>query len=169
MVVDSCGDLCFSKRFEDEKKDCYSFNLILPETYTIYPEPCNATFSAPKKLIKNVPFPKFERTPPDNYEIIYDNSIEGYACCYQDYGVICVNDNFYKCSQPDRIFILMHELSHFYYDTEKYADDFADYMFYKAGFNPSSALSARTKYLSDNDEEAERKIRAHQKILNYQC
>jgi hypothetical protein len=72
-------------------------------------------------------------------------------------GTIQINDEaFNEMSQPTRLFILLHELGHYYFKTEALADKFALHTFLNMGYNYSSALAALTNVLSKQDSGLER-------------
>lgn len=169
-VTNSTGDLCFMKRFEDGEKDSYSFNIMIPETYDIYPSPVNANWTKPRKLVRNFVLPEPEINIMGVPTFVYDPYNNGnYATCYQESGEIHLSDSFYNLPEFVRIYIIHHECGHFYYNTEWKADAYADYMYFKGGFNPSQALYSATEYLGNSNEDIDRKLRKHQRILQYQC
>lgn len=67
-------------------------------------------------------------------------------------GEIQLSDEFYKLPLQIQYFIKWHEIGHFYYNTEKFADLFALYQFLKHGYNESNAFYAIDKVLSDTPE-----------------
>jgi len=57
---------------------------------------------------------------------------------------------------PMRVFILLHEIAHFKYHTEKYCDLSAAKELIKMGYNPSAAIYCLTDYLKDKPQNDER-------------
>jgi hypothetical protein len=51
--------------------------------------------------------------------------------------LIVIDENFKDSPKPNQVFLLLHELGHYYYTTESYCDRFARHKMLKLGFNPS--------------------------------
>lgn len=166
-VTDCNGDVYFFKHL-NESTDVYSFNLPLENWYNVSPEPECYWLEPLKKMVRKMWLKFPDRIPKHELQIVYNPSLNTLACCYQDDCVIEVSDQYYKLPFYARVFILYHEIGHLYYDSEFDADKFADYHYMNDGFNPSSALYAKTKYLGNTDEESDRIGDSYSNILKYQ-
>lgn len=62
---------------------------------------------------------------------------------------VFVDPKILKLSLPSIIFVLFHEIGHYYYKTEEYCDLFAVREMLKRGFNPSQCGIAIDEALSD--------------------
>ena len=72
-------------------------------------------------------------------------------------GLIEVGEKFYKYPYAVRVFILLHELGHFYYKDESLCDLFAAKNFINWGYNNSTAFYALSQVLNcDSDRNKER-------------
>jgi hypothetical protein len=81
-------------------------------------------------------------------------------------GTIQINEQMFKgLSQPTRMFILLHELGHYYFATEHLADSFALYHYLNLGYNFSSAQKALTKVLKAGEQSITR-ITHQNNLLN---
>lgn len=63
---------------------------------------------------------------------------------------------FFALPIPTKIFILLHEIGHFYYKTESKCDAFAYYHFCKLGYNNSQAFYALSKVITLHNENLKR-------------
>jgi hypothetical protein len=75
-----------------------------------------------------------------------------------DQKVIVIDPEICKLPTFVLFYILQHEIGHFYYTTEKFADLYASYQLLKNGFNPSQVQQANNLTLSDRN--VQRKIYA---------
>lgn len=82
------------------------------------------------------------------------------ALIYAKYGVVHYDrDKFAALPIPCKVFILLHEIGHFFYTTEWKADTFALYHFCKLGYNPSNAFYTLSKILEGKSEEQELRLK----------
>jgi hypothetical protein len=96
--------------------------------------------------------PKRERTgkEPELYEtIIMDNPNK--CSINYDKKLIIIDPEICKLPTFVLYYILQHEIGHFYYTTEKYADLYAAYQMLSSGFNPSQVQQANNLTLSDRN------------------
>lgn len=101
--------------------------------------------------------PKRERNRDKNYFIEHDpNQIESPAIIYTDIGRIVTGKKFKELPIPMRIFVLLHEIGHFRYSTEKFCDLYAAIEFIKLGYNPSTAIYCLTDVLRNSAGKNER-------------
>lgn len=71
-------------------------------------------------------------------------------------GLIVYNKRFTTFSEAKRIFIIQHEIGHFFYKTEKYCDLFATKQLLSEGFGKSQCLEVLRNTLKDSNEKNER-------------
>lgn len=107
--------------------------------------------------IYSIKLPPHERDRVKDYFIKHDpNQTKSPALIYTGTGMIVTGANFGKYPPPIRVFILLHELAHFRYKTEKYCDLWAFVEFVKMGYNPSTAIYCLTDVLKSNAGNDER-------------
>lgn len=107
--------------------------------------------------INKISLPTKERNRYKSYKIIHDDKeIRSPALIYTKQGIIITGKRFKDFSIPTKIFLLLHEIGHFYYETEKYCDLFSLVHFVKAGYNVSSAMYCLTDILRRRPENDER-------------
>lgn len=107
--------------------------------------------------VRNIRLPKQERNREKNYFIRHDNNeVDSPALIYTETGEIITGRKFNNLSIPMKIFILLHEIGHFKYQTEKYCDLYATVEFIKMGYNPSTAIYCLTDELRHNINNDER-------------
>jgi len=88
----------------------------------------------PEKKIPFLDIKKIKVTNNPNKCSIYVNS-----------GLVIIDKAFFNSlNDIQKTFILLHEVGHFYYYTEKKCDNYAKVQMLKAGYNPSQ-ISATTK------------------------
>lgn len=83
-------------------------------------------------------------------KIVFDDSKPSPARIFTDVGIICVNRKFLSYPVEVRLFILLHEIGHFYYTEEYKCDTYAAYHFLEWGCNPSQAFESLAGVLHDN-------------------
>ena len=100
----------------------------------------------PNKVRFNLPEPERNRYKP--FRIEYNSELKGTpARIFTNEGVIEVSPNYYQYDPPTRLFILLHELGHYFYKTEWKTDTFALYYYLKLGYNKSQAFYSLSKVL----------------------
>lgn len=138
----------------------FKFNLPYENTYI---------FDGPRLEIKNItPLQKVIKTielpTPDRNkefgvkEILYNNESTSPARIFTNEQIICVNKKFFDYPIEVRMFILLHEVGHFFYTEEWKCDTFAAFHFLDMGFNPSQAFESLAGVLHQgkrNDERIE--------------
>jgi hypothetical protein len=131
-------------------------NLPNPASYTI--NVGNVVDIKPIEITPlNVVLPEVERMKEKPCEIKYNKKLTGTpARIFTDAGVIEIGDEFYKYPPPIRLFILLHEYSHFFYKTESFCDLWAAKKFVEAGYNASNALYSISKVLKKTPFNVER-------------
>jgi hypothetical protein len=167
-VRNSTGDLCFF-RYLDVPSKRYDFNIIIPESYVINPEPVECYMSGAKRMINDFTLPTPDYLPPTSPEFITDMSKPYVAMSYIEDGKIILGSKFYELPEFARIFTQYHEIGHWHYNGQIEADTFALLHFCKAGFNPSSAIYAIKNYTSHCKENADRVNSLYANVLKYQC
>lgn len=159
-IFDVNGNLfyIFKKNKDNEKT---KFNLPAGVFYTE-----NNLIKLPKKIkYKKIELPKPQvlKKMPEKFKIIYSAN-PNKCTVFIDKGLI-VFDNFFKTVFPFvRYFILLHELGHYFYKTEKFCDLFAAKNMLERGYNPSQIYFASKFTLSKNAEH--RKKYTFEKIKN---
>jgi len=79
------------------------------------------------------------------------------ASIYLDSGKIVIDAEKWKSfGRLQREYILLHEIGHFQYDSEKNADTFAMVEMLKIGYNPSQIFTAIATTLRLNDDNLKR-------------
>lgn len=97
----------------------------------------------------NLPSPDRDRIKP--YTIKFNKELTGSpARNFTKSGIIEIGTRFFLFPYPIRVFILLHEIGHFYYKDEINCDLFAANEFIKMGYNNSTAMYALTKVLNCN-------------------
>jgi hypothetical protein len=81
-------------------------------------------------------------------------------------ALIEVSSRFYQFPKQIRLFILLHEYGHLFYETEWKVDLFALKMFLGQGYNESQAFYALSKVLGDGAENTNRITRLFNTIKN---
>jgi hypothetical protein len=76
------------------------------------------------------------------HEIKVDNKSNSPARIYTDKGIITLNPRFFYYPGEIKLFILLHELGHFYYTEEWKCDMYAAYHYLQMGCNRSNAFDA---------------------------
>lgn len=123
--------------------------------------------NTPFEVIKTVPIETPEMYPvlppaernrlkPITYKI--SDEIEGVtpARIFTDTGLIEVAPSFFKLPITVRLFLLLHEQSHFFYVTEQYCDMMAMVNFLRQGYNQSTAYYSLEDFLSRTKQNVER-------------
>lgn len=179
----SKGELYY-KRYLDGKTPRIKFNLLHPDNYT-----GNVPFKVVKisdiELPEQLPeLPPYSRNRVKDVTIVYDENLSGTpAQINTGKGVIKRGKTFFTFSKPVRVFILLHEIGHFYYgvnerdieianqmsedngraylkkkmqEGEINCDLFALVRFLNMGFNRSTAFQALKEVLKRSPENIKR-------------
>ena len=88
------------------------------------------------------------------------------ARIFTEVGRIELGKKFYQYTPQIRLFILLHELGHFFYKTEHKTDLFALYYYLLMGYNKSQALYALTKVLHPNQNNKQRILKLYNILKN---
>lgn len=91
-------------------------------------------------------------------ETTFNPSIKSPAWNYSKKGLIQFNPEWKQYPFPVRFFVLLHEIGHFFYETESKCDFFAAKKFLEMGYNPSTAYYSLTRVLNLNNSEAIKRI-----------
>lgn len=117
--------------------------------------------------VNRINLPKPERNRDKDYFITHDpNETSSPAIIYTKTGHIITGRNFPALPIPMKIFILLHEIGHFKYKTEKFCDLYAFIEFVKMGYNPSTAMYCLTDYLRRKPENDERIDYLYNQMVN---
>lgn len=88
---------------------------------------------------------------------------------YLDRGLIIWDKDFFNSLlKPEKVFILFHEIGHYFYSTEKKCDVFAAYYMLKMGYNPSQIFKSQNITLSNKPHTIERKINVFETLKKTQ-
>lgn len=150
-VKDSDGDIYFSRVLNGHTARI-KFNVPDSGQYTIEPDvriDKIVTIELPQNLPELPPAERFFfKSEP---EIIIEPELDEIARHYYEDGVIVVGKRWLTMPKPIRLFILLHEKWHFFYETEDYCDMAALVDFLRMGYNRSTAFYALDNYLSDTN------------------
>lgn len=104
----------------------------------------------------NLPTPDRNRIKP--YKFVYSEELKNGtpARNFTAKGLIEYGDKFRALPFPCRLFILLHEIGHFYYEKETDCDLFAAYHFIKMGYNNSTAFYSISEVLKNSPENTKR-------------
>lgn len=142
-------------------------NCVPSGNYTFTPQP-DKIDSVPleKKAWQKLTLPPPERNRFKKYTIVTNEYLSGTpARNYSHIGEIQVSPEFHNLSIQVQRFIVLHEIGHFFYETEWKCDLFALRNYLKLGFNPSNAFLALKNILSHSKENIERIETLYQSIL----
>jgi hypothetical protein len=153
------------RRYFGGRADNFSVNLpqageyYLPDNFDIRDRlplvPCKVKFTLPE--------PERNRLKP--FRIEYKPDLIGTpARIFTDAGLVEIGPEFNRHEPPTKLFILLHELGHYYYKTEWKTDTFALYWYLKLGYNKSQAFYALTKVLKTSPANMERILNLFNKI-----
>ncbi len=78
------------------------------------------------------------------------------ARIFTDTGRIEVSPDFFSLPITVRLFLLLHEESHFFYETEQYCDMMALINFLRKGYNQSTAFYSLTDFLKRSPQNIDR-------------
>lgn len=102
---------------------------------------------------------------------IQKKNLEGTpARIYAKFGILQYDEKqFENLPIPCKVFIMLHEIGHFFYSTEWKTDTFALYHFCELGYNPSNAFYTLTKILKNpQGEEPSQRINNLYNCILYQ-
>lgn len=146
-IYDEKGRKIFHRFFKG-KADNFSVNLPRKGVY-YFDE--NTTINDILPLEKNritFELPPQERSRYKPFKIVHNKSLTSTpARIFTEAGVIEVSDRFYQFDPQIRLFILLHELGHYFYKTEWKTDLFALYYYLQLGYNKSQAFYALSRVL----------------------
>lgn len=165
-VLDGKGRVIFFRNFKKPQK--FAVNLPREGSYSF-------TGSEVKNVLPLVPNAiTFELPTPEReglfkpFKIVENNDqkqMKGTpARIFTEAGVIEVSDKFKSLPPQIRLFILLHEMGHFFYKTEWKTDTFALYYYLKMGYNSSQALYALTRILHPTQRNFDRIQKLFKKI-----
>jgi len=110
-------------------------------------------------LLKTI-LPPYQRNEMKPFEIVYNANLKGTpARNFVKRGIIETGINFDKHCKHIQKFILLHEIAHFYYINENFADLFAAKKFIADGYNNSTALYSLTTVLNSQSETNQERIK----------
>lgn len=166
VVYDSKGKIYF---YRDLPNGLREFKVNIPDEgiYTfnnkalVKQKPIEINYKA-----ERINFPRKERNRAKKFYFTYDaNETTSPALIYTGTGEIVRGRKFKELSKPMQIFILLHELGHFYYQTEEFCDLYALYHFLKMGYNPSTAMYCLVDQLRRNPNNDKRILSLYNELL----
>lgn len=166
IAVYGNGVLYYQNRFEAGR--VFKINLPFAASYQFTGDGWEFLKTTPiQKTVRNIVLPPPER---DKIQFIKDVRIDNLskspARIYTDKHTIVLNPKFYNYSVEVRLFILLHELGHFYYKTEWKCDTYAAYHFLKFGCNPSEAFMSLAGVLHEKNSDGTTNERNEHRIEN---
>lgn len=133
-------------------KGAFYLNLPLPGHYSFSGFGFDVGNQTPLiKSILDISLPQPERVRKFGInDIHYDNNSNSPARIYSALGVIVLNPKFDTYANEIKLFILLHEVGHFYYKTEWKCDMYAAYHFINTfNCNPTQAFESLAGVLHD--------------------
>lgn len=145
-----CNGLLYAEK--PLNKGPFKFNLPIENTYIFDAGSIKLIDVKPlKKVQKTIELPTPDRNKTEFIrDIFYDNDRTSPASINTDEKIILVNKKFFSYPIEVRMFILLHEVGHFFYTEEYKCDTFAAYHFLDIGFNPSQAFESLAGVLHEN-------------------
>lgn len=136
----------------------FKINLPVPAVYSFTGVPLKLQKIGPLEIVnKTIELPTPDRNKEVGLEgIFFDDSSNSPARIYTNEKTILVNKKFFEYPIEVRMFILLHEIGHFFYTEEWKCDTFAAYHFLKMGFNPSQAFESLAGVLHPSERNDER-------------
>jgi hypothetical protein len=166
-ILDSKGRVIFFRNLKKEgekfsvnlpREGVYSFTgaeitkdlPLVPNSIKFeLPAPEREGLFKPFKIVENLNEAEMKGTPARIFPLI---------------GKIEVSAKFKSLPPQIRLFILLHEMGHFFYKTEWKTDTFALYYYLKMGYNSSQALYALTRILHPTQRNFERINKLFKKV-----
>lgn len=107
---------------------------------------------------KDIVLPPAERDRWHTYpEYVTNNNLTGTpARCYSEVGIIEFSPEYYNFPKPIREFIRLHEIGHFFYETEEKCDLYALVNYLRLGYNRSMAYYALVSILKRTPDNMKR-------------
>ena len=159
------GKLYFFRELNGGFKNI-KFNVCHPGNYEINTDVESIKVLPLKIHPLKIKLPPKQRSFFKPFRFKKNNQLEGTpARHFYQIGLIELGKSFYKQAYPIRLFILCHEIGHFFYKDEILADLYAAKIFIDNGYNNSTALYALTKVLNSDSEQNYERVLELFKIL----
>lgn len=156
QIFDKRGRKIYHRVFKGEADN---FTVNMPRTGDYFLDD-HTTLKGIGPLVKNeikFTLPPQERSRYKPFEIVYNKRLEGTpARIFTEAGIIEVSPRFYEFDPQIRLFILLHELGHYFYKTEWKTDLFALYYYLQLGYNKSQAFYALSRVLHPSPQNMHR-------------
>ncbi len=150
-VYDSKGRLYFFRDINGQQR--LKFNIAKADNFTLNCDVDTVEVLPLSIHLLNVSLPAPDRNDYKKYSIVYNPELTGTpARNFFRKGLIEVGTQFKKQPYPIRVFILLHEIAHFYYSSEENCDIWAAQEFIKRGYNNSTAFYALKNVLQFKSE-----------------
>jgi len=158
----------FYFRYLDKKEQSVKININKPGEYY-------ANFTAEATIEPISIFQPVKALPQKERDLRRDIKIQETdlqqtpARMFAMFGIIQYDrEKFKELPLPCKVFILLHEIGHFFYVTEWKTDLFALYHFCKLGYNPSNAFYTLSMLLDTNKEQGEQRVKNLYNVILYQ-
>ena len=149
------GQLYFFREIQGKHSEI-KFNLVHPGKYEVNKGEVKQILPIQITPL-DFTMPEPDRNRMKEYKIIHNPTLQGTpARNFTKTGLIETGVNFWKFPFPVRLFILLHEIGHFYYSDETNCDLFAAKTFVKMGYNNSTAYYSLSKVLHPSEKNNER-------------
>lgn len=125
------------------------FNVCHPGNYTISEEADTISVKPISIHPLKIKLPPPQRNEFKKFRFKKNDALKGTpARHFYQIGLIELGPEYYKQPFPIRLFIILHEIGHFFYKDENLADLYAAKLFIENGYNNSTALYSLTKVLN---------------------
>ena len=157
---------CYYDRDLKEGTDKVTISIHQTDEYTAN-VPFEISPTENKTTGEKIELFKPERWRWKDIEVVYNPELKGTPArifTMKDPAIIEVGDKFYSLPKQVRMFILLHEYGHLFYQTEYMVDTFALKVFLNCGFNPSQAFYALSKVLKTTPQGIDRILNIYNKL-----
>jgi len=145
-----------------------SFNITRPGSYGVNRTLSDIKFSPIIPVDIQIELPEPEKPiRAKSFKIVYNPKLTGTpARNFYNKGVIEYSPEFKKLPYQIKLFILCHEIGHFYYHDEFLADSFGAKLYLKNGGNLTSAYYSLKYVLNNHSQTNQTRIKELFKILS---
>lgn len=155
VVIDGRGVPFYYRRFKQGTRE-FKINFPRPGKYKVPGSYKTVLNGLQIGELPQLPTPERNRQTNKPFRVIKRQLPGTPARIYTNQRVIVYSPELDKFDLSTQLFILFHELGHFYYATEEFADLFAFYWMKKLGYNDSSSIYALTKILKPTERNRKR-------------
>lgn len=170
VIYDICDNIFYLRELPTNFDGVLKINFPAPGVYYC-DDYLDILDCEPLITADDIVLPAFEHNYSKPLDVISDPQTNGiaqiYPHAYDDLAVVVVGKGFHDCPQPFRLYYLLHEMGHLYYDTEWKCDLFALKYMKQLGYNESNMLYAMTKMLNLSSPENQDRIHRIFKTIAY--